>query len=76
MVKLLDQSPESPRVQEVVARWHQHMRYFYEPSKERLLGLGEMYAESPDFRATFDRIHPDLAPFMRTAIQHYCEGIA
>ena len=76
MVKLLDQNPESPQVQDVVARWHQHMRYFYEPSKERLLGLGEMYVESPDFRATFDRIHPDLASFMRSAIQHYCKGIA
>ena len=76
MVKLLDQSPESPQVQDVVAHWHQHMRCFYEPSRERLLGLGELYVESPDFRATFDRIHPDLAAFMRSAIQHYCKGRA
>jgi DNA-binding transcriptional MerR regulator len=76
MVKFLDLNPESPQVQDVVARWHQHLRYFYEPSKERLQGLGEMYVESPDFRATFDRIHPELAPFMRSAIQRYCEGIA
>ncbi len=73
LAALVDRDPGDPEVQAIIARWHEHMRYFYEPSIERLRGLGEMYVESPDFRATFDRIHPDLAIFMRRAISIYCE---
>ncbi len=66
--------PASPQAQEGIARWHQHLRYFYEPTQEILLGLAEMYNDHPDFAATFQRIHPELAAFMRDAIRVYCEG--
>ena len=72
LVGLLEQEPHSPQVQELIARWHQNLRNFYEPSKGLMLRLADMYVEAPDFRATFDRFHVDLAPFMRRAIQHYC----
>jgi hypothetical protein len=55
-----------------VVRWRQHLRYFYEPSDEMLLGLADMYNDDPAFAATFQRLHPDLASFMRQAIQHFC----
>ncbi len=63
----------SPEVQQIVARWHQHLRYFYEPSNERLLGLGQMYTEQPEFVAKFRAIHPDLPEFLNQAIQFYCK---
>ncbi|MDE3088884.1 MAG: TipAS antibiotic-recognition domain-containing protein, partial [Chloroflexota bacterium] len=44
---------DSPAVQQIVARWHQHLRYFYEPSVERLRGLGQLYVDDPDFRANY-----------------------
>ena len=50
----------SPEVQQIITRWHQHLRYFYEPTTERLRGLGQMYTEHPDFAATFRSIHPEL----------------
>lgn len=66
--------PASPQAQEGIARWHQHLRYFYEPSTEILLGLAEAYNEDFRFAEFFQRIHPDLAGFMRQAIKIYCQG--
>jgi MerR family transcriptional regulator, thiopeptide resistance regulator len=75
VVAHMDQGAGSPEVQAVMARWHQHMRYFYEPTVERLRGLGRLYNEHPDFQATFRKIHPDLPEFMEQAIEVYCENL-
>ena len=68
-------APTSPEVQDIIARWHQHMRYFYEPSVARLQGLGQMYVDSPDFATRFREFHPELPEFMRDAINRYCEAL-
>lgn len=73
LVQLIHDDPASPEVQAVMARWHQSIRYFYEPSREVLRGLGQMYAEHPDFVATFQRMHPDLPEFLRRATEVYAE---
>jgi DNA-binding transcriptional MerR regulator len=77
LVALIQQEKNStsPEVQAVIARWHQHLRYFYEPSVERLLGLGQLYVEHPDFARNFRELHPNLPEFMREAITHYCDGL-
>lgn len=75
LLSLIDQPPTSPEVQRVIARWHDHMRYFYEPTREIMVGLAEMYASHPDFVARFEEMHPDLPGFLRDAILHYCEGL-
>lgn len=67
--------PESAPAQAGVAHWHQHLRYFYEPTVEVLLGLGDLYNDQPEFAANFRRIHPNLASFLRQAIQVYCRGL-
>ncbi len=64
--------PASPQAQAAIAHWHEHLRYFYEPSTEMLLGLAEMYNEQPEFAANFGKMHPDLAAFMRQAVGIYC----
>ena len=74
LVDLIEQDPASPAVQAAVARWRQHLRYFYEPSTERLLGLADLYNEDPQFQATFHEIHPGLADFMRKAVRVYCQN--
>jgi DNA-binding transcriptional MerR regulator len=61
--------------QPIITRWHQHLRYFYEPTIERLRGLGQLYVDHPDFRATFTRIHPALPEFMKLAIEVYCDKL-
>jgi len=71
----IDQDAASPAVQQIIARWHQHMRHFYEPSIERLRGLGQLYVEHPDFAKNFRALHPDLPEFMRAAITHYCDRL-
>ncbi len=75
LAALIDQDPASPAVQQVIGRWHQHMRYFYEPSVERLRGLGQLYVESPDFARNFREVHPNLPEFMQSAIEYYCDHV-
>lgn len=73
LIDRLGETPDSPAVQAIIARWHQHMRYFYDPTVEILRGLGGAYVEHSGFRAFFDKMHPRLAEFMRAAIEAYCE---
>lgn len=61
--------------QALLARWHDHLRHFYEPSLDVLRGLGEMYHLDPAFRATFDAFHPDLSAYMREGIAHYVDTL-
>lgn len=68
------QSYDSPEVQERVAQWHQNIRYFYEPTIEVLRGLGQMYVDNPDFRATFEKFSPEFPEYLNEAIQVYCES--
>jgi DNA-binding transcriptional MerR regulator len=69
----MDKGPESPEIQAMLVRWHQHLRYFYEPSLEVLEGLGNAYHDHPDFNATFTAMHPDLPAFLKKAIAAYCD---
>lgn len=68
LAAMTGQDPASPAV---IARWHQNLRYFYEPTIERLEGLSQLYVDSPDFATKFRAIHTDLPEFMGAAITHY-----
>jgi DNA-binding transcriptional MerR regulator len=67
---------DSPEVQAIVARWHQHLRYFYEPSLERMAGLAQLYTEHPDFLKNFTKMHPKMPRFWHDAICHYVNKLA
>ncbi|MCC7358716.1 MAG: TipAS antibiotic-recognition domain-containing protein [Anaerolineales bacterium] len=75
LVAAMPTGPDSPEVQALLARWHQHLRYFYEPSIETLAGLGQMYHDDPDFNATFAALHPDLPAFLQQAIAKYVDTL-
>lgn len=75
VMQQMSATPDAPEVQAAIGRWHQHMRYFYEPTVDVLRGLGQAYVEEPRFRAFFDKLKPGLAPFMRAAIEVYCDGL-
>lgn len=75
LAALVGRAPDSDDVQAVIARWHQHLRYFYEPTVERLRGLGQLYVDSPDFAERFRDLHTDLPAFMQAAINHYCDQL-
>ena len=71
----MDRGPDHPDVQAILARWHKHLRYFYEPTIEVLGGLGDMYHDHPDFNATFTAIDPDLPAFLKEAIAVYVDEL-
>lgn len=67
--------PDSPEVQEILQGWHQHLRYFYEPTLEILRGLGVMYNTHSGFIATFQELHPDLPAYLEAAITRYVDDL-
>lgn len=75
LTKHLHEAPSNEVVQELMARWHQNLRYFYEPSHDVLLGLGTLYTDDPRFRAFFEKFHADLPEFLKLAIEHYVGGL-
>jgi MerR family transcriptional regulator, thiopeptide resistance regulator len=75
MADLMNLPVDSPEVQVIVTRWHQHMKYFYDPSMERMRGLGQMYVDDPRFTAVYEKVRPGLAVFMKMAIDVYCDRL-
>jgi len=71
MIAAMPKGADSPEVKTIVGRWRKHMDYFWTPNLDQLLGLATMYGESPDFKANFDKMHPDLADFFREAVTVY-----
>lgn len=65
----------SDTMQALLQRWHQHLRYFYEPPLEVLRGLGDLYTSHPDFIANFAKIHPRLGEFMQAGINVYVDAL-
>lgn len=73
MIAAMPKGTDSSEVQAIVDRWRKHMDYFWTPDLDQLLSLATMYGQSPDFRANFDQMHPDLADFMLDAVTIYIE---
>ena len=63
------------QVREILERWQRHLRHFYEPSLDRLRGLGQLYNSHPDFIANFQRIHPELPVFLERVIEDYVDDL-
>ena len=64
---------ESPEVQQLVSRWHDHMQQFWSPSDDQLLGLADLYSEDARFRKNYEDFAPGLASFMRAAVRVYVD---
>lgn len=73
MAELMERPASDPEVQATIARQHAWIENFYPCSAEMFAGLGQHYAEHPEFRATYDRYRPGLADFMRDAMAYYAE---
>lgn len=68
-------SPQGAEVQALLAEWHDHLRYFYEPNLDVLRGLGETYSAEPEFRAFFEKIHVDLPDYLTAGIRQYVDDL-
>lgn len=74
LVRLMPGGASHPEVQACIERWHHHLAYFWSPNDDQLVGLTEIYNDDPRFKANYDRIHPELAAFMREAVKVYVEN--
>lgn len=67
--------PQDEDVQKILQSWHEHIRYFYEPTLDILRGLGETYNSHPDFISNFKKLHPNLPEFLREGISQYVDEL-
>jgi DNA-binding transcriptional MerR regulator len=70
---LIDAGVESDdeRVLAVIADHYAIVDRFWTPTAEQYAGLGELYVDSPDFRARYDAEHPRMAEYLRDAMAAY-----
>lgn len=73
-VDSMNKGAASPEAQDCVKRWREHMNYFWIPNIEQLSGLADLYNDDPRFKKNFDKIHPDLAGFVREAVSIYVKN--
>jgi DNA-binding transcriptional MerR regulator len=66
-----DVDPADPRVQAVTADHHRWVCRFWTPDAEAFAGLGDLYVDSPDFKARYDAVRPGLAEYVRDAMAVY-----
>jgi DNA-binding transcriptional MerR regulator len=71
MIAAMPQGAASKEVQTIVERWRRHLEYFWTPKLDQLLALANGYNDDPRFKANFDKMHPQLADFMREAVSIY-----
>lgn len=69
MASLMDKSPESKEVQEVVGEYYRYMQNFYDCPPEVFRGLGEMYVADPRFKKHYDDAKVGLAEFFCDAMK-------
>ena len=75
MIAAMPKGADSLVVQAIVQRWRDHMDYFWTPNLDQLLALAEGYNTDPRFKANFDKMHPQLAEFMREAVRVYVKRL-
>ena len=63
--------PVDPEVQELIDEHHTAVARFWTPTRDSYAGLGRLYVDHPEFRSRYDALHPDLAEYLRDAIDVY-----
>jgi len=71
MIAAMPRGANSPEVQAIVERWRKHMDYFWTPNLDQLQAIANGYNDDPRFKANLDKMHPQLAEFMREAVKVY-----
>lgn len=67
-------TPDSPEVQEIVARHYVWIKQFWVPNKESYAGLAQGY-EQEEWKKTFEPYHPELAHYLSQAIQFFAQKL-
>ncbi len=73
LAELMGKDPGEAAVQAAVARHYAWVDNFWHPTAESYRGLGQGYAEHPEFRAFYGKYRPGLADFMCAAMSYYAD---
>lgn len=73
LAALMDRPAADPEVQALIGRHYRWVARFWTPDAASYAGLGQLYTDNPEFRATYDKYAVGLADFMRAAMAHYAE---
>lgn len=65
-------SPSSDEVQEIMRQHYTWLKRSWTPTKEKYLGLIDLY-ETPHFRTFFDQRHPELLAFIQKAMRDFAD---
>jgi len=71
MIAAMSKGAASKDAQAIVERWRKHLEYFWTPNLDQLLALANGYNDDPRFKANFDKMHSQLAEFIREAVKVY-----
>lgn len=71
LIAAIPTGADSSETQALIQRWRDHMSYFWTPNLDQLAAIAEGYVNDPRFKANFDKMNPQLAEFMREAVQVY-----
>ncbi|MCX6739376.1 MAG: TipAS antibiotic-recognition domain-containing protein [Candidatus Parcubacteria bacterium] len=69
------ETPESEKVQALIARHYHHLRTFYEPNLQIYRGLADMYVSDERFRSHYEKMGKGLAEFLQSAMIAYCNAM-
>lgn len=62
-------------VRDILDRWQNHLRYFYEPDLDVLRGLGQLYNTDVRFMENFQNIHENLPAYLEQVIDYYVDEL-
>lgn len=65
---LIGTDPAGPQARNMVEQWRKGIEFFYTPTPEILVGLSQMYLDDPRFKATYDKVDPRLADYIRQCV--------
>jgi DNA-binding transcriptional MerR regulator len=73
LADLMDKPPSDATVQAAIARHYAWVDNFWHPTAESYRGLGQGYADHPEFRAFYEKVRPGLADFLCAAMSYYAD---
>lgn len=65
--------PSTTEVQNLVRKHYEWIKYFWTPTRESYIGLGQMYLDHPDFRDFYMTYHPKLLEYLVCAMKIFAE---
>lgn len=66
-------APNSDEVQALIDQHYQWVCEYWTPNRDTYKGLAEMYGDNNEFADFYKDYHPDMIPFLQSAMIHYSE---